>query len=143
MVLFAPHSALRVFGPLGSMSSISFPSERPDPSTPHDDFYSSPFEASSSFQINPLSAHPPRTPRTSITASGSTYDHNPYETTKEETQEVLHADEEDIDEPEDEKIKAETSVRREEVWRDLFLTSNGRDKAFVRYSYLCIRPSNF
>ena len=81
--------------------------------------------------MNPLSARPPRTPRTSITTS--TYDH---ETTKEETQEVLHADEDDIDEPEDEKLKAaETSVRREEVWRDLFLTSSGRDKAFVRHSY--------
>ena len=73
-----------------------------------------------------------------MTASSSTYNlnHSTYDTTKEETQEVPHSDEEDIDEPEDEKLKvAETSVRREEVWRDLFLTSSGRDKAFVRHSY--------
>lgn len=61
------------------------------------------------------------------------YGQDIYET-KEETETVTHADGEDVDEEQDEKDDkvAAVKVRKEEVWRDLFLTSNGRDKALVR-----------
>lgn len=83
--------------------------------------------------MNPLSTHPPRTPRTSIITSNTTshvYGQSIYED-KEGTEGAARPDAEE-DEEEDEALKvAETRVRKEEVWRDLFLTSNGRDKAFV------------
>ncbi|KIJ19940.1 hypothetical protein PAXINDRAFT_96239 [Paxillus involutus ATCC 200175] len=60
------------------MSSISFPHSADDDlassssslhNSMHAQFYTPPsFDASNSFQINPLSAHPPRTPRPSTTA---------------------------------------------------------------------------
>ena len=57
---------------------------------------------------------------------------------KDETHEQLSiaADDVDLDtEDGDEKDKAKTDagnpVRPEAVWREMFLTSNGRDKAFV------------
>jgi hypothetical protein len=54
--------------------------------------------------------------------------------TKEVNDEVADDDEEDDDEEE----RVEDKIRREEVWREMFLTSNGRDKAFVR----CYRECN-
>jgi hypothetical protein len=57
--------------------------------------------------------------------------------TKEGTDEVVDVDEED-DDGEDRAKPVEGKVRREEVWREMFLTSNGRDKAFVR----CYRECN-
>ena len=60
---------------------------------------------------------------------------------KDETHEQLSiaADDVDLDtEDGDEKDKAKTDtgnpVRPEAVWREMFLTSNGRDKAFVSSS---------
>jgi hypothetical protein len=53
--------------------------------------------------------------------------------TKEEPHEPA-ADTEEEGEDEDGKLQAaERRVRMEEVWREMFLTSNGRDKAFVRF----------
>lgn len=117
------------------MSSISFPAEQ-QPNPGHEgNYYSSSFDASSSFQMNPLSSHPPRTPRTSIISSNSTYVYGSsiYET-KGETEDAIRADQDDeLDEEQEEKAKvAETRIRKEEIWREMFLTSNGRDKAFVR-----------
>ncbi|KAG5341839.1 hypothetical protein C0989_007664 [Termitomyces sp. Mn162] len=119
------------------MSSISFPSEQPVPSNHEQSFYSSPFEGNASFQMNPLSSHPPRTHRGSAVSSSSAvhvYDtQNIYgteektvtiENEKEETDEV-DVEEEQVSKP------ALVHISREEVWRDLFLTSNGRDKGFV------------
>lgn len=37
----------------------------------------------------------------------------------------------EIDEEEESVKSAERKIRKEEVWREMFLTSNGRDKAFV------------
>lgn len=52
---------------------------------------------------------------------------------KDELSEAPHADAESIDEEDDTRMKeAQRPVRREEVWREMILTSNGRDKAFVR-----------
>lgn len=49
---------------------------------------------------------------------------------------VEHPEDEDeeyieIDEEEERVKKAERKVRNEDVWREMFVTSNGRDKAFV------------
>jgi hypothetical protein len=41
------------------------------------------------------------------------------------------AEGEDDEEDEDQVKEAETRVRKEAVWKEIFLTSNGRDKAFV------------
>ncbi|KAJ7499078.1 hypothetical protein FB451DRAFT_1204175 [Mycena latifolia] len=119
------------------MSHISFPSEHAaaDSSSSHNggQFYSS-FDASSSFQINPLSSHPPRTPRTSVTASSHVYGASIYET-KEEPQEPPIGEEDELEEGTEQLKQAELRVRKEEVWREMFLTSNGRDKAFKLIQY--------
>ena len=127
------------------MSSIVFPhadnTGSASSSSAHDShYYPQPFESSSSFQMNPLSSHPPRTPRTSIISSGShIYGSSMYET-KEETHEHLSIaaddvdlDDEDGDETDKEKTAVGNPVRPEAVWREMFLTSNGRDKAFVSF----------
>lgn len=63
---------------------------------------------------------------------------NPEVFTSTEEQEERPTDlEEEIDVAEDSaRAKAKQRIRREDVWREMFLTSNGRDKAFVRYNYL-------
>lgn len=118
------------------MSSISFPhhSGRPEDSHHEDQYYTPSFDTSS-FQINPLSSHPPRTPRTSVYASSSHhYSSSVYEEKKPEAEQKLVVDVEDIEiDLEEERVQTlEKRVRREEVWREMFLSSNGRDKAFVR-----------
>ncbi len=55
------------------MSNINFPSTRTTQTRSHitatrhtkEDFFGSSYNPSSSFQVNPLTHHPPRTPRTS------------------------------------------------------------------------------
>ncbi|KAJ8595333.1 hypothetical protein M405DRAFT_807418 [Rhizopogon salebrosus TDB-379] len=142
------------------MSSITFPHLGEDmgssssPSSMHDSmqgsFYSPPaFDVSSSFQMNPLSAHPPRTPRPSSAAQShfrnmsmsiSVYDEKgeeqqDTETVKGDNAEVDEDGVEELDE-EDVRVKeAEKLVKTHEVWRDLFVTSNGRDKAFKLMQY--------
>ncbi|KAJ7179833.1 hypothetical protein C8R43DRAFT_1083966 [Mycena crocata] len=120
------------------MSHISFPSEHSvDSSSSHHNggqFYSSSFDASSSFQMNPLSSHPPRTPRTSVSSSSHVYGASIYET-KEEPQEPPIDEEDELEEGTELLKQAELRVRKEEVWREMFLTSNGRDKAFKLIQY--------
>jgi hypothetical protein len=64
--------------------------------------------------------------------SNSTHSFNPgFEPSEEQVDEHLTPDDLDLDQ-EDEKVKAaEKKVLKEEVWREIILTSNGRDKAFV------------
>ncbi|KAJ7068117.1 hypothetical protein C8F01DRAFT_1116920 [Mycena amicta] len=99
------------------MSTVDFPSQHSDA---HGGFYNA-FDASSSFQMNPLSSHPPRTPRTSTAA--------PIHHKEEEPEEDTELEESALQ-------KAQLRVRHEEVWREMFVTSNGRDKAFkiIQYS---------
>lgn len=129
---------------MDKMTSISFPSshdhlQQSSISSHHSNgdsqFYSAEFDTSASFTMNPLSSHPPRTPRTSIISNnnatgfgGSVYD------TKEETEGENRdaVEESEIDEEEDRVKEAEGRIRKEDVWREMFLTSYGRDKAFVR-----------
>lgn len=122
------------------MSSISFPhpghGRSASSASAHEpSFYAPPFEANSSFQMNPLSSHPPRTPRTSIVSSSTqVYGSSIYDA-KDEAQEEPSVVEEEFDEDGDRAKEAERKIRKEDVWREMFLTSNGRDKAFVRAGY--------
>ena len=112
------------------MSSISFPNHRSS-SSHEDQFYTPEFD-SSSFQMNPLSSHPPRTPRTSIVPnSSSTYSNEKYRNSNEDNREKVDIEDVEIDEEEESVKSAERKIRKEEVWREMFLTSTGRDKAFV------------
>ncbi|CAK5263087.1 unnamed protein product [Mycena citricolor] len=117
------------------MSHMSFPGEDASGS-----FYM-PFESqasSSAFQMNPLSLHPPRTPRTSLSSAhpqshGNGFSGYEGSSAKEESNTIAEVDEEEDLEEDSARLKlAQTRVSNEEVWREMFLTSNGRDKAFVR-----------
>ena len=102
----------------------------------HINFFPTSFDpqaSMSSFQINPLSSHPPRTPRTSLLNAAPGHDfmmaplygaggvldieEKPYE--------------DDVD-SEKLEMQAGKRVRKEEVWREMLATSTGRDKALVR-----------
>ncbi|KAF9484009.1 hypothetical protein BDN70DRAFT_873163 [Pholiota conissans] len=121
------------------MSSISFPdhsmSHRQDESL-GDQFYTPPFDTGS-FQINPLSSHPPRTPRTSMHASSSHNFSASVYNEKVHVEEKIEVDVDDIEiDPEEDRVKLlEKRVRKEEVWREMVVTSNGRDKAFKLMQY--------
>lgn len=152
------------------MSSIPFPNPSDDlgssPDALHDSihsqFYSPPsFDVSGSFQMNPLSAHPPRTPRssTSITPTSSSHSRplsahfgsvntSVYDEKEEDTQHTRadavqdHTAGDDGDElayeldEEDLRVKAaDNKVPPHEVWRDILSTSYGRDKAFKVMQY--------
>ncbi|KAF9008890.1 hypothetical protein BDQ17DRAFT_1275160 [Cyathus striatus] len=121
------------------MSSISFPADHApsNSSESHDtQFYSSSFSGNSSFQMNPLSSHPPRTPRASIISNSSAhvYGSNIYEE-KVEVEEAPDPEDVELDEDEEKLKLAEGRVRQEEIWKDIFLTSYGRDKAFKLMQY--------
>lgn len=111
--------------------------------------------------MNPLSAHPPRTPRssTSITPTSSSHSRplsahfgsvsiSVYDEKEEDTQHTRadavhhHTPGDDGDEPayeldeEDLRVKAaDDKVPPHEVWRDILSTSYGRDKAFKVMQY--------
>lgn len=86
--------------------------------------------------MNPLSSHPPRTPRTSVISSSHIYGGDIY-TPKEE---VIEQQPEYFSEDEDDKtqVEAKSHIRREDIWRELLKTSYGRDKAFVRVMFAAI-----
>lgn len=124
------------------MASISFPHSAPGhlphSSLPHDHepgFYRDTFDthSNSSFQMNPMSSHPPRTPRTSTAYSN--YDHSDAATSvRDETARPnLTVDvPDDVDEDEDDYKSQKARVSKEEIWRELLKSSMGRDKTFVR-----------
>lgn len=125
------------------MSSVSFPNSLPShassSSSPLDgSYYPTSFEGmgNSGFQMNPHSAHPPRTPRTSIISpNASVYTPEVY-TSHEEMEERPTDLEQEIDDDEDTaKVNAKARVRKEEIWREMLKTSNGRDKAFKLMQY--------
>lgn len=139
----------------GMSSNISFPSA-------HDDgqFYSAEFDTSASFTMNPLSNHPPRTPHASIThrpiasaanrkresvisaaTAPSTYGGD--EKRRSVYEEPPESDE-SVDGDSPAAQAAKSSVLVEEIWRDMFLSSNGRDKAFklIQYSLRVILLMN-
>src|ERR1700722_5424740 len=116
------------------MSSVAFPPLDHSSSSPTDDsqYYQPPFDPSSSFQMNPLSSHPPRTPRTSIISTNShLYDSTVFDTKDDPQEQVLVVDDQDEHDHTPKSQEAESKIRKEAVWREMFLTSDGRDKAFV------------
>lgn len=129
-----------------TMSSISFPHSGDADLIPSSSlrdsmqaqFYTPPgFDVGGSFQMNPLSAHPPRTPRPSTAAQSHFENHtaNLYDEKSEATEKgAAGADEDEVDEESERVVEAEKKVSRHEVWRDMLVTSGGRDKAFVRMS---------
>ncbi|KAI6134899.1 hypothetical protein EV401DRAFT_2052435 [Pisolithus croceorrhizus] len=148
------------------MSSIPFPNPSDDLASSsdalhdsiHSQFYSPPsFDVSGSFQMNPLSAHPPRTPRSSMSitptsrplsahfgsVSISVYDEKEEDTQGTRAEAVQdHTAGDDGDEvayeldEEDLRVKAaDNKVAPHEVWRDVLSASYGRDKAFKVMQY--------
>jgi hypothetical protein len=123
-------------------------------------FYASSFTEHSTggFQMNPLSSHPPRTPRTSLhhSVTSPTFSSNANTTTSHHrhfstggvyeekpemddlagvhVEQTIQVDVEDMEiDPEEEATKAaERKISKEQVWCEMLLSSNGRDKAFVR-----------
>ncbi|KAI0959792.1 hypothetical protein AcW1_004517 [Taiwanofungus camphoratus] len=127
------------------MSSITFPYSGPgymssaSSSSGHEHHeYSPAFDdlSNSSFQMNPLSSHPPRTPRPSVVCSSYSYSAEVYNN-GEDTKEKSRTYEEETDDGDEDKVDedAQNKVRKEEIWRELLVTSNGRDKAFKLMQY--------
>jgi hypothetical protein len=77
--------------------------------------------------MNPLSSHPPRTPRTSLVSKSGGVS-----AAKEVPTEQEPVESSEIDEEEDHVKETERRISKEEVWKEIILTSYGRDKAFVR-----------
>ncbi|OJT13540.1 hypothetical protein TRAPUB_9894 [Trametes pubescens] len=126
------------------MSSITFPYAGPGHASSssismNDSQYGSSYNPptdTSSFQMNPLSSHPPRTPRTSIMSNGSHVFGTDIYDTKADAEEKHQEPEAEESEEEDEKPSAaKNHVRREDVWRELLKSANGRDKAFKLLQY--------
>ncbi|KAI9067591.1 hypothetical protein FKP32DRAFT_1588417 [Trametes sanguinea] len=90
----------------------------------------------SSFQMNPLSSHPPRTPRTSIMSNGShVFGTEIYDTKADSEEKSQEIEVEDSEEEDEKPGSAKSRVRREDVWRELLKSANGRDKAFKLIQY--------
>jgi hypothetical protein len=84
--------------------------------------------------MNPLSSHPPRTPRTSIISTTNTvYSTEIYPSKDNTLQEPPPPEEVPELHQDDEAVKKRAQrIRRSEVWKEMLKTSAGRDKAFVR-----------
>ena len=123
------------------MSSVTFPSASfygvssiHSNSGDEDSPYHSGFDTTHGIQMNPLSQHPPRTPRTS-TAYSSGYDLSGPSPMQASTTLDIEEEEEHVhDHP------AKAQVTNEEVWREIIKTSDGRDKAFVRRVTITLPP---
>ncbi|KZT12971.1 uncharacterized protein LAESUDRAFT_640427 [Laetiporus sulphureus 93-53] len=99
--------------------------------------YSSSFDVvpDVSFQTNPLSAHPPRSSHHATGSTSSVYGREVYSNAEEVVEKTLPYDA-DSDYGDDKaRAEAESKVRKEEVWRELLKTTNGRDKALKAMQY--------
>ena len=85
--------------------------------------------------MNPESAHPPRTPRTSV-ATTTTMPFSSQASVEDEgaedgpTELEIEVEEEE-ENSQEKKSAAKNQVHTQEIWRELLGTSTGRDKAFV------------
>ncbi len=122
------------------MASITFPNggQPQFPTGPsasiHEMEYFSSFEASAdgSFQMNPLSARPPRTSRASVASTSYTYGSDLYASIAETEKQVeIEVEAQSDDEDEQAQEEAASGVRKEVIWQEMLLTANGRDKTFV------------
>jgi len=115
------------------MSTITFPGQ-PSSSSPHDALYPLSFDSVSTngFQMNPESAHPPRTPRTSVTTTTRfSFQASAEDEGTEDGPTELEIEVDEEEEDSQEKSATMNQVHTQEVWRELLGTSSGRDKAFV------------
>ncbi|KAL5488151.1 hypothetical protein ACEPAI_6259 [Sanghuangporus weigelae] len=131
------------------MSTISFPGSashtHSHSTSTQEDFFGSSYNPSSSFQVNPLSPHPPRTPRTSVISASQSYVYGSdlYGSSASQQEEIQEKPvaaeygEEEVAEDVDETVSQETvkKVKIPEVWREVLKTSSGRDKAFKTMQY--------
>ena len=122
-----------------TMSSITFPYSAHGHAASSASFISvhdsgpsyEPPSDTSSFQMNPLSSHPPRTPRTSIMSSASGMYASEYDSKDEAQVATTEVGDDEEEEDTDAADAAKSRVRREDVWREVLKTAVGRDKAFV------------
>lgn len=130
------------------MSSISFPhsggaGHRHSSSTsPHDhdehdfqpSFHHPSFDStdgSMAFQVNPHSLRPPRSPHTSTASNSQVYGRDIYnDTGSDEKREKESDDEQSESGKAVEEAKKRVTVG--EIWKEVFTSSGGRDKTFVR-----------
>lgn len=118
------------------MTSIIFPqttqgfAQTSDASSHQSAFFPTTYDPASSFQMNPLSSHPPRTPRTSLLSS-STYGTDLHGSVEEQEEKPVHVQPEESMHHEESPKESTSRVQREEVWREIVKTSVGRDKALV------------
>lgn len=88
--------------------------------------------------MNPLSAHPPRTPQTSVNSSSS-MPFSSHANANDDDAEERAADHDgeldDDDEGAEEKSLTKNPVHAQDIWRELLKTSVGRDKAFKLIQY--------
>ncbi|KAF9535104.1 hypothetical protein CPB83DRAFT_843483 [Crepidotus variabilis] len=124
------------------MSSIHFPQGHPGQDHEgHESQFYQPNYDTSGFHMNPMSQHPPRTPKSSIVASSSSHHYTSssiYEEVPEPVEEEKadpEAEDIEIDEEETRVQEADKRIRDEEVMRDMIVTSNGRDKIFKLIQY--------
>lgn len=89
--------------------------------------------------MNPLSSHPPRTPRasTSSAMSAHAFNHSHEEmNVRDETDAQSTVDlSDDEDEKKAQRAEASSRVRKEEIWKELLTTAYGRDKTFKLMQY--------
>ncbi|KAH8830196.1 hypothetical protein DL96DRAFT_1591968 [Flagelloscypha sp. PMI_526] len=119
---------------------ISFPGSSSSQHNDMEDSYYTPSFPSASttgsgFVVNPLSSHPPRSARNSLISNGNA---SVYSSCTNEKEQATQEDDEERDlvDEEEEKVKfIEDRVHNSEVWKELFLSSNGRDKAFKLIQY--------
>ncbi|EKM59686.1 uncharacterized protein PHACADRAFT_181665 [Phanerochaete carnosa HHB-10118-sp] len=126
------------------MSSISFPHAAHDHTSSmassaaslQDSEYFNSFGSSSggSIQMNPLSQHPPRTPRRSTASGSQVYGSDIYTPKEELLENQPNLINEEVAEAVQEREKSR--VRATEIWRDMLKTSYGRDKAFKILQYI-------
>jgi len=87
--------------------------------------------------MNPLSAHPPRTPKSSVNASNSMpFSHT--DARRDDIEEHTAETEVELDDEEEgaqEKSPAQNQVRTQDIWREFLKTSTGRDKALKLIQY--------
>ncbi|KAI0301792.1 hypothetical protein B0F90DRAFT_1838296 [Multifurca ochricompacta] len=121
------------------MSVIAYPGQ-PSSSSHHDPLYPLSFDSASAggFQMNPLSAHPPRTSRNSVITTSAMSFSSQGNNSKEDMEERPDDPEEELDDDDEgsqEKSAAKGQVHAQDVWRELLKTSVGRDKAFKLIQY--------
>ena len=90
-----------------------------------DNPYDTNFGTTHGIQMNPLSPHPPRTPRTSMAYSSG------YDLPAPSPGHISATLDVESEEERVEEHLVKTRVRSEEVWREVLKSSSGRDKAFV------------